>query len=75
MNAVEQKKEKLATEVEAAIEKDGVFHVDTCPTGAAFGWDMPLHYALEWFMRNPPSTWHITRVYRHECYEWAITRK
>ncbi len=70
---VEDAKTQLEKQIDAAIAERGVWEGSTCPTGGPFGWDMLVHYALEWFLRNCPPRWHITRVYRHECYDWAIT--
>ncbi len=72
--SVEAAKQDLRELINTALETSGVFTASTCPTGEAFGWDMMQHYALEWFMRNPPDGWHIVRTYRHECYDWTITK-
>ncbi len=72
---VDDAKVKLEADIDAAIADRGVWEGCTCPTGALFGWDMNAHYALEWFVRHCPDRWHITRAYRHECYDWAITAK
>jgi len=73
--SIEEEKAKLLVEINARLELTGLFEADTCPAGGAFGWDMFKHYALEWFERHPPAGWHIQRRYRHECYEWAITKE
>ena len=70
---VKDAQKKLLIEINAALDDSGVWKADTCPTGEAFGWDMNKHYALEWFTRHCPENWHISRTYRHECYEWTIT--
>ena len=72
---VKDAREKLLVEINAALDKSGVWKADTCPTGEMFGWDMNKHYAMEWFTRNCPENWHIGRIYRHECYEWTITER
>ena len=72
---VNDAKAKLPELINKALDESGVFTCGTCPTGGPFGWDMNLHYALEWFMRHPPERWHISRIYRHECYDWTITEK
>ena len=59
--------------INAELQTKGVWTGVTCPSGESFAWDMTVHYALEWFMRHPPETWHIARIYRYECYEWTIT--
>jgi hypothetical protein len=71
---VEEAKASLLLHIDQALANTGVFNATTCPTGEPFGWDMMQHYALEWFMRHPPEGWHISRIYRHECYEWSITQ-
>jgi len=70
--SVEEAKAGLLEKINESLATRGVFTVGTCPTGAAFGWDMMTHYALEWFMRHPPEGWHISRIYQHECYDWTI---
>jgi hypothetical protein len=74
---LEEKKEKIRTEVTTALAEKGFITITTCPgsKGEVFGWDMLLHYALEWFQRNPPPGWHISRMYKFECYDWTITCK
>ncbi len=72
---VEQAKAGLLERINKNLAQTGVAHASTCPTGAGYGWDMMQHYALEWFMRHPPENWHITRIYRHECYDWTITQR
>ena len=72
---VEEAKQDLLDVVNKELAETGVFTTSTCPTGASFGWDMMQHYALEWFSRNPPERWHISRIYRHECYDWTITQR
>jgi len=72
---VNDAKEKLEREINAALADTGVWTGSTCPTGAGYGWDMNKHYALEWFVRHTPITWHISRIYRHECYDWTITEQ
>jgi hypothetical protein len=72
---VEAAKQGLKEAVDTALAATGVFNASTCPTGEAFGWDMVQHYALEWFMRHPPENWHVSRIYRHECYDWTITQR
>ncbi len=72
---VDEAKDDLREIINKALDTTGAFTTGTCPTGEAFGWDMMTHYALEWFMRHPPEDWHITRIYRHECYDWTITRR
>lgn len=70
---VDEAKAALEIEVNDVIAGTGVFTASTCPTGEPFGWDMMVHYALEWFLRHCPTRWHIDRIYRHECYDWTIT--
>jgi hypothetical protein len=70
---VEDAKTKLLPRIRAVVEKSGVFTTGTCATGAAYGWDMNLHYAMEWFRRNPPEGLHVSCTTRHECQDWAVT--
>jgi hypothetical protein len=72
---VDEEKVELLGLVQAKLDTDGYWTCCTCPSGEVFGWHMPTHYALEWFMRHPPAGWHIARIYRHECYDWTITKK
>ncbi len=72
---VEEAKQGLLEVVDKELEATGVYTTSSCPTGASFGWDMMQHCALEWFMRHPPEAWHISRIYRHECYDWTITQR
>ena len=72
---VEDAKQQLEQEIDRNIAERGVFTASTCPTGQYHGWDMNLHYALEWFMRNCPPRWHIGRILKWECYDWTITAR
>jgi hypothetical protein len=73
--SVEDAKEKLTLAINKALDDVGVAYHCTCPTGGSYGWDMLAHHALEWFLRNPPEGWHVARIYKHECYDWTITKK
>jgi len=72
---VNDAKAKLPELINKALDEKGVWTVTTCATGAMFGWDMNLHYALEWFQRHCPERWQIKNIYRHECTEWTITER
>jgi hypothetical protein len=73
--SVDDAKTKLEADIDAAIATSGVWEGTTCPSGGVFGWDMLAHYALEWFARNCPEKWHVSRISRHGCLEWAITAR
>ncbi len=70
---VDEAKKALLLSVKEDLQTRGVSQHSTCPTGGAFGWDMMAHYALEWFLRHPPEGWHISRIFKFECYDWTIT--
>ena len=53
---VNEARQKLEPEINAALAERGVWTASTCPTGELHGWDMNLHYALEWFQRHTRRT-------------------
>jgi len=70
---VDEAKAGLLDSINKDLARVGVSQHTTCPTGQYSGWCMLSHYALEWFMRHPPEGWHISRIYKFECYDWTIT--
>lgn len=70
---IDARREELRSEIIRAVGTAGVWTTDTCPTGAAFGWDMPKHYALEQLYRRGIEGITLRYIYRHECYEWTAT--
>ncbi len=72
---VKDAKEKLLERMKADVAENGVFTLGTCAAGECFGWDMNAHYAMEWFLRNPPEGLHVACRTRHECQDWTVTER
>jgi hypothetical protein len=71
---LEDAKKHLLKEIDATLATRGVWNETTCPTGEPFGWDMMVHYALEWFQRNQPKDWIINKTFSFGCIDWAIIK-
>ncbi len=63
----------LTEKINVSLGERGVFTVCTCPGGEPFGWDMHVHYAMQYLARHPEPSWHISQRYAHECVDWTVT--
>ena len=75
ITTVDEKREQIKQEIQHALDTEGIWQRSTCPTGAGYGWDIKLHYALEQIQRNPPEGWHVSRIYVAECYDWTVVKQ